>query len=640
MSAFSPTIKRCFSVILSTAMILGMIPNSIIAAEETDFAESYDDSTLLVKLRSGGVMTYSARSGLENVESLELLFSPGSLSGDTVGRRRSASSTGAWYTAQLTEGANVEKTAEALAQDPMVMEVEFNHYVEIFDGSSSNSADLYASMQWYLDTCGVREGQAYLSEHFDMAGGSSDVVVALLDSGVNIDHVDLADNIWTNPGEIPDNGIDDDENGFVDDVHGWNFAEKNIGDNNNNVYDYNGHGTMCAGIIAGSRNGEGIEGVAYGVKIMPVRVNGASSTVGNVIRGLKYACDNGADIVNMSLGLTNNNAALRQAIEIYGNSAILVASAGNADAGDEGNNYDGWPIKPVNGYNNSIVTYPAAYPTVIGVMSRNRNAAENGDLKSGFSRWDPEPGDGVDYEFIAPGSDILSTHINTNPSMPLPGYDYGDGTSFSAPFVSGCFALLVSKYKGRSDYTPADLRQMMIDTAEPIQGITVASVDPDETESYTDVYSFSQPNVAKALAYKRKGATLYPQCKFSDGEPNLLPDGAVISEEQVRFTYTAEDGQVYTEWPGKDGRYVVTAEMIGQEQLYYYIENSQVSLTLTSTVGDYTGDNVVDENDLTAFDEYIYAQQATDPRFCQLADLDNDGVVGTKDLIILNRMVH
>ncbi|MEZ6116119.1 MAG: S8 family serine peptidase [Pirellulaceae bacterium] len=125
------------------------------------------------------------------------------------------------------------------------------------------------------------------------------IVVAVVDTGVDWTHVDLASNIWTNADEIAGDGIDNDRNGYVDDVYGWNFANRNA-----NVQDANGHGTHVAGTIASLRNGSGSTGVAHDAQIMPVKVlgNNGSGSDYAVSQGIRYAVDNGADVINLSLG--------------------------------------------------------------------------------------------------------------------------------------------------------------------------------------------------------------------------------------------------------------------------------------------------------------------------------------------------
>ncbi|HYW20212.1 MAG TPA: S8 family serine peptidase, partial [Nodularia sp. (in: cyanobacteria)] len=153
------------------------------------------------------------------------------------------------------------------------------------------------------------------------------IVIAILDTGVDYNHADLKDNIWTNPGETPGNGIDDDGNGYIDDAQGWSF-----GDNSNNTIDVNGHGTHVAGTIAGANNGFGVTGIAYDAKIMPVKVlnDKGSGSSDSVADGIYYAVNNGADVINLSLGGNFPNSTLEAAIEYASNKGtVVVMAAGN-----------------------------------------------------------------------------------------------------------------------------------------------------------------------------------------------------------------------------------------------------------------------------------------------------------------------
>ena len=234
------------------------------------------------------------------------------------------------------------------------------------------------------------------------------VTVAVIDTGVDINHEDLKNNIWSNPNEIAGNGIDDDEDGYIDDVNGWNFCD------NNNVVNTVGdeeHGTHVAGIIAAEKdNGIGIVGVAPKAKIMPLKVfkNGVAYT-SDIINAIEYAEAHGAKIVNCSWGSNENNLALKEAIQ---NSGLLFICA----VGNGAQNIDVNPI------------YPAAFDceNIISVASLSKNG-----VLSAFSNYGENS-----VDVAAPGDGIVST---------LPGNVYGvkSGTSMAAAFVTGEIALLI-----------------------------------------------------------------------------------------------------------------------------------------------------------------------------------------------------
>lgn len=255
-------------------------------------------------------------------------------------------------------------------------------------------------------------------------------VVAVIDTGVDYTHKDLADNIWVNEGEIPGNGIDDDGNGYVDDVHGVDFV-----DGDSDPMDEHGHGTHVAGIIAMTPGNGGGVGVAYGAKIMCVRAGQANGSFASsdIAKAIKYAADNGADVINMSFGGTGRSYLVESALQDAFPSCVLVAAVGN----------DGLPTNDAKqaGYLFTEDIYPAGYKYVIGVM-----ATDNNKSLAYFSNWDFKEGSGCEYEMAAPGVGIYST---------LPGNRYAcwSGTSMATPNVAAAAAILRSKYTDKSKYS-------------------------------------------------------------------------------------------------------------------------------------------------------------------------------------------
>lgn len=276
---------------------------------------------------------------------------------------------------------------------------------------------------------------------WDYCTGSPTVVVGIVDSGCLINHPDLASNIWINTKEIPDNGIDDDNNGYIDDVYGWDFVDAPelsdiaIGDYlypDNNVEDENFHGTAVAGIVGGvGNNGVGICGVAWNIKLMIVRagfltIDGQGYLQDDdVAAALIYAADNGCNVINMSWGDPNYSPIIGDACAYaYSKGVTLVASAGN-DPGP-------------------YLSYPAKLSTTISVSAINRT----GTL-AGFSSYGP------DLDLVAPGEMVLSTYKLD----PTNQYFEQSGTSMSAPFVSGAVALLLSLNPGLN---PSEVRSRLL----------------------------------------------------------------------------------------------------------------------------------------------------------------------------------
>jgi subtilisin family serine protease len=270
------------------------------------------------------------------------------------------------------------------------------------------------------------------------------VTVAVLDTGVDYNHPDLQANLWQNPGEIADNGIDDDANGYIDDWRGWNFADAQ---DNNDPIDTDSHGTHVAGTIAAGNNGFGTIGVAYSAKIMPVRVIGGVEDSrsdlfdANVAAGIRYAVDNGARVLNISLGnyvgdvtMTETRVALQYAIQ---KGAIAVMAAGNERR--EGANR---PIEPA---------YFSRFGLgiAVGAVDRRQQLAN-------FSN--PAGNRPLPF-FVAPGVTVRST-------VPDGGYQQigWNGTSMATPHISGTVALMLS---ANPNLTPAQVFSILTATADP-----------------------------------------------------------------------------------------------------------------------------------------------------------------------------
>ena len=260
------------------------------------------------------------------------------------------------------------------------------------------------------------------------------MIIAVLDTGVDIEHPDLADNIWTNPNEIANNS-DDDGNGYKDDLHGYDFVNKTA-----TIDDYNGHGSHCAGIIAAvGDNGIGVVGANPKTCIMPVTVmqNNGTGSISTIIEGISYAKDNGADIISMSIGTYAYSIALEQVLAQAYQNSVLVAAAGN-----DGLNIDPTsPCAPL--FPPQMPMYPAAFTFVLGVQA----TMELGDGSYALAPFSNYDCDGpsfsayseeqlYNYELQAPGVGIVSTVQNGN-------YKYLNGTSMACPLVAGGISALL-----------------------------------------------------------------------------------------------------------------------------------------------------------------------------------------------------
>jgi hypothetical protein len=292
--------------------------------------------------------------------------------------------------------------------------------------------------QKYLELIQARQA-------WDMTIGSKEVVVAVIDTGVNIDHEDLHGNIWTNVREVPDNGLDDDRNGYVDDVHGWDFVEDDADPSATGDDDTLMHGTAVSGIIgAMGNNGVGIAGVTWEVRIMPLRMLGADGT-GSFEDGaeaVNYAVKMGADIINFSLAGTSSNESIAKAVQrAYEAGVINVAAVGN-----EGDDLDETPYYPA-------CLRSEAADWVIGVT-----ATDNDDKETDFTNYGRSCAD-----VAAPGAEFYSLSRSAAGEQYIESWD---GTSAAAPVVSGIIALLKSRYPGLS---PEDVRTALKLSVDPIR---------------------------------------------------------------------------------------------------------------------------------------------------------------------------
>lgn len=337
-----------------------------------------------------------------------------------------------WLRATCATNVDVLELVRQLAQDPDVGFAEADYIRRTSAYIPNGDADPLFASQWHLPAAKVPEAWAYLDSQGLPPGGNRDIVVAVIDSGVDYNHPDLAANIWTNSREIPGNGIDDDSNGFVDDVHGCTVVG-NSSSHSGNPMDDHGHGTHVAGIIgAQAGNSNGVVGVAYNCQIMAIKAaqySGVLSTT-DIAEGINYAVANGADVINMSFGGYAKSQVEEDALAVAYGQCVLVAAAGN-DAFVNDVICD--PLaKPM---------YPAAYNWVLGVMA----STSTGGLAA-FSNKDCIPQNSVEYELMSPGVDIWST-------LPNGQYAAWDGTSMAAPVVSGIAALARTKWSDKVLYS-------------------------------------------------------------------------------------------------------------------------------------------------------------------------------------------
>jgi subtilisin family serine protease len=313
-------------------------------------------------------------------------------------------------------------------------------------------------LQWYVDSGDSADVE--LPGAWDVAQGDTSAVIAILDTGIDLGHPDLAARIWVNRGETPANGLDDDGNGLVDDVRGWDFGDGDANPNPGPVYDPIGldvgfHGTFCAGIASGATdNGVGISGAGWNCRLMPLKVSDALGEIGSdaVAGAILYAADMRAAVISMSFGGPGNPGVPEffQALIDVADSAgsLCVAAAGNDGVSTE--------------------SYPAANDRVLAVGATDETRARA--FFSNFGPW---------VDIAAPGSfmwssicrnyaiddvsllfyEILFGYVPPSPYM------YGDGTSFACPLVAGVAGLV----RARQPYlSPQQVLAHLVATGDPI----------------------------------------------------------------------------------------------------------------------------------------------------------------------------
>jgi subtilisin family serine protease len=340
-----------------------------------------------------------------------------------------------WTLVKITDGRSVEEAISSFAKFPEITAVQPNFYYSL--------QAIPNDPQW--GTAGMY-GLPKISapQAWDITTGSNDIVVANIDTGMRMTHEDLAANVWTNPGEIASNGVDDDNNGFIDDVNGWDFRF-----DDSDPTDQHGHGTHTAGTIgAAGNNVLGVPGVNWNVRIMVIKIYSAAATdttsamLINAYNYVRMMRERGVNIrvTNNSYGGCNEacsyDQATKDAIDALGNAGVLNVFA----AGNSGQNTELTPF------------YPGSYdsPSILNVAASNSS-----DNKAGFSNFGV-----VSVDLAAPGVGILSSTINSNSS-----YGMSSGTSMAAPHVAGSAALLAAHNPALS---AASLKATLMNTVDPL----------------------------------------------------------------------------------------------------------------------------------------------------------------------------
>jgi len=423
------------------------------------------------------------------------------------------------------------------------------------------------------------------------------VIIAVIDTGIDYRHPDLKDHMWTNPGEIPDNGIDDDGNGYADDIYGWDFYNNdatvchyqetehgytaNPNDNDN-------HGTHIAGIIAATaNNGIGIAGVAsnVNVKIMSLKIHGgiaSSGSVSNAIKAIRYAEAMGADICNLSWGTTNYNQALD--LTIRESSMLFVTAAGN-----NGNNNNSTPVFPSN----------LRLPNLISVAYIKDDGILASDSNYGVSTVD----------IAAPGDKIYSTLVGT--------YGYSSGSSMAAPHVTGLAAML---YAYQENIYPAQVKEIILNTMKPLDNLTGYTIHTGIPNAGAAVLSLS------AITADTTAPFLLLDTSYANESICIQVEAYDAGGSGIRKVHYAYGSKTAEYFKANTGSTAVLDEVVYLNKAGYY----------TFYVEDYAGNyqiyNTYVEDDTLAPDYSVSYQIASNYSYITVSISVNDADSGVKSI--------
>lgn len=394
--------------------VVALVPGRLSMAAPLSAAADFDPQVVLVRFDLGATVEQRALARLQAGAELERAYTL--VSGLEKLRLRDANIT-------------VDEAIQRLKRLPFVRYAEPDYIVH---------ASVIPNDPRYGELWGMTNIKAPAA--WDTFTGDANLVVAIIDTGIDYNHPDLAANMWINPGEIPNNGIDDDGNGYVDDIHGWDWA---YGDNNPS--DVNGHGSHTAGTVgAVGNNGVGVVGVNWNIKLMALKFlsDSGSGSTSNAISALNYAVDKGVKVSNNSWGGGSYSQSLYDAIENSKSVGHLFIAA----AGNNGRNNDSRPFYPASYNNNNVISVAAI---------------DINDNRASFSNYGA-----TSVDLGAPGVNIVSTTPNNS-------YSSYNGTSMAAPHVAGAAALLYGLYP---TWTYGQVRDRVLTTARPISALNGRTV--------------------------------------------------------------------------------------------------------------------------------------------------------------------
>ena len=516
---------------------IASVSSAAVAEVQADIGQGeYVEGEVIVKLRSGqlGLFNdFASEYGGKVVETFDIPQSVfKSFDGDLIRMK-------------LPAGITTAEAIAAMGEDDRVAYAESNDYQEfVGDGKSDLPDDLHKNL-WGFQNNGQTGGTAGADSNVLGAwevnkgdGSENGPLIAVIDSGADMDHPDLVANFWTNPGEIPGDGIDNDGNGVIDDVHGYD-----AGDDDGSPDDRVGHGTHVAGTIgAVGNNGQGVTGVNQSARLLPIKIssNGRITTDG-VVRALMYATKMGADITNNSWGSPRRNKAIQDAFEAA--PALHVAAAGNNNTDTDRRPYFPMGFEQAN---------------MLSVAATDHN-----DRRAGFSNYGQK-----NVDVAAPGKDIYSTQNGG-------GHHHLSGTSMASPFVAGVAALIKAEHPNA---TPTEIKDRLIFGSDPVAALNGKTVSNGRVNAGTsiehDTIAPGSPNDFKASMATESGSLL---SWTSTGDDKW--DGQSAATE-VRFSSTPIDADNFAEAsalkaarPGETGnleKLQFNVEPSAEERTYHF----------------------------------------------------------------------
>ncbi|MFH0770318.1 MAG: S8 family serine peptidase [Candidatus Peregrinibacteria bacterium] len=527
--------------IFSDTILIKLAPSAasaVTADGKISALGSKDLSLLNTELRSAGMLSMEpllSKARKKKLRSISPVRIGKKAPADALALLRSQDELSQWQRVRLVSRAKrkrlgekdegysaIQRTIQKLRKNPNVLIAEPNYAVHAF--AVPNDPYFASSGAWgqsYDDLWGLKKTNAVGA--WDITTGSEDIVVAVIDTGVDRSHPDLSANMWTNSGEIPGNGVDDDGNTYIDDVRGWDW----VGADSDPMDDM-GHGTHVAGTIAAvGNNALGVTGMSWKSKIMALKFldAGGGGDLADGIAAMMYAADMGADVINSSWGCACNSAMMDDAVKYaHAKGAVVVTAAGN-DARD------------------ALTFSPASADDTITVGATNVN-----DASACFSNFGPK------IDVTAPGGDadrcggiqdfILSLRASNNPMCPAGAtvggqYCIARGTSMAAPHVSGLAALVLSA-------NPAL-------TNEEVRQILRLSVDDLGASGRDDTFGYGRINAQKAVQLALQPLPLSP-IMTSPASRSLLTSatlpvtGSVSGAGFARYFVELGRGSAPTEW--------------------------------------------------------------------------------------------